>query len=203
MQTKKSKINLLVSILLVVVLFTSAIVGTEFYYISVVNEKNTKISLLSDEITGLNNQISNLTNQVASIKANVTSPNLVSTLATKEYSWIEMGGGSPYNWVEVIGSVTNTGGGTAFNTGLLVVGYDDTGNLIVNVTVPLASGNSGYPAGFGSDKETDAYALYADGTSSLELENLTSGKTATIDLDIYHEGTINNWTATPVWTNTP
>lgn len=194
---------MVVSIFLVVVLFASAIVGTEFYYITAVNEKNAKIILLTNQITDLNNQISNLTNEVASIEANVTSPNLVSTLATKEYSWIDMGGGSPYNWVEVTGSVTNTGGGTAFNTGLHVVGYDNNGNLIVNVTVPLAGGNSGYPAGFGSDKETDAYAPYAYGTSSLQLENLTNGKTAIIHLVIYHEGTINNWTATPVWTNSP
>ncbi len=184
MQTKrKDKIVLIISVVLVVILFVSAIVGTVFYYMSLVNEKNLKISSLSNEIANLTTQISSLKKQVASIEANVTSPHLVSTLTTKEYSWLsvleEGGGAAPYNFVEITGSVTNTGGGTAFNAGLQVVGYDADGILTANVTVPLTDGNSQYAASFGTDKATDVY-----GTSSWQLGSLGSGKTATIDLDI-------------------
>jgi len=33
--------------------------------------------------------------------------------------------------------------------------------------------------------------------------SLGRGQTSPIFLDIYHEGTVSNWTATPVWTNSP
>ncbi len=190
----------IISAALAIILLASITVGTVSYYLNSLNEKNSKISSLSDEIANLTAQISTLKSQVASLKANATSPHLVSTLTTKEISWITIwqmfGGGPPYNFVEVTGSVTNIGGGTAFNTGLHVIGYDGTGVLAVNVTVPLNDENYPYAASFGSDKATDPY-----GTSSWQLGSLGTGKTATIYLDIFHEGTISNWTATPVWTN--
>lgn len=179
--------------LIVAILFVSSITGTVFYYNRIVNGNNSEMTVLNHKIINLKDEIPSLNSNISSLKSqvsNLTSPHLVATITTQEYSGIlVLEEGSAYNYVEITGSVTNTGGGTAFNAGLHVVGhYSDA-----NVTVPLDSG-----ASFGTDKATDAY-----GGSSLKLGSLDSGQTATISIDIYHEGTVSGWTVTPVWTNIP
>jgi hypothetical protein len=47
----------------------------------------------------------------------------------------------PYNLVQVSGTVTNTGGGIAFNAGLHAEGYNVNGVLVANLTVPLVNGS--------------------------------------------------------------
>jgi hypothetical protein len=168
--------------------------GTITYYNNVASEKNSRIALLESQLSSLNSKISNVENQIT----NLTSSNLVATLTTQEilkFSQEYPGGPNytiPYDFVQITGTVTNTGGGTAYNTGLRVVGYDMYGALIANVTVPLGSGF------FGSDKATDAY-----GNVSSSITTLGSGKIATVNENVIHEGAAYNWTVTPVWTMSP
>jgi len=35
----------------------------------------------------------------------------------------------------------------------------------------------------------------------LQLGSLFSEQTAIIEIGIFHDGTVSNWTVTPVWTN--
>ncbi len=183
-----------ITVLIIAVLFVSAIAGTIVYYNNILNEKNSKIALLNSQIPNLNSQISNLKNQVT----NLTSPNLVTTITTQEIPEFspEYPGGphytTPFNFVQITGTVTNTGGGTAFNAGLHVVGYDLNGVLVANITVPLGSGY------FGSDNATDAYS-----TGTSQLGRLDSGQIANINENIVHEGAAYNWTVRPVWSNSP
>ena len=68
-----------------------------------------------------------------------------------------------------------------------------TGTLEINMTVPLGGGMFG----------TDAAVEVGHYIDSLQLGPLYSGQTDTIAIAIYHEGTVSNWTVTPVWTNSP
>ena len=179
---------------LIVILFVSVIAGIIVYNNNILNEKDSQISLLNGEIPNLNTQISNLKTQIT----NLTSPNLVITLKTQEIIKFspEYPGGPhytiPYNFVQITGTVTNAGGGTAYNTMLHVVGYDLNGILVSNVTIPLGSGY------YGSDNETGAF-----GSVSSQIGTLQSGQIANINENIIHEGFAYNWTVTPVWTNSP
>lgn len=188
------KLRIAITALIVTILFVGAIAGTIVYYNAILSEKNSKISLLNSEIPKLNIQISNLKNQIV----NLTSPNLVTTLTTQEILEFspEYPGGPhytiPYNFVQITGTVTNTGGGTAYNSGMHVVGYDLNGVLVANTTVPLGSGY------FGSDTKTNAYS-----TGGSHFGKLDSGQIANINENIVHEGTAYNWTVTPVWSISP
>lgn len=164
------------------------------YFNNAVSQKDAQIASLESQIPYLNRQISNIENQIS----NFTSPNIVSTLTTQEiwkFSQEYPGGPNytvPYDFVQISGTVTNTGGGTAFNTGLRVIGYDMNGVLETNVTVPLGSGF------FGSDNSTNEYADVSSLTSTL-----SSGQIVTIKENVIHEGVAYNWTVTPVWANSP
>jgi len=119
------------------------------------------------------------------------SAHIVSSLTITEFS------SPPPNLLNISGNVSNTGEMTAYNAGLHVVAYTATGTLEINVTVPLA-----YDETFNQDFGTGAIGGGLIG-GSYSVTTLDSGQTAQIFLDIYHEGTVSNWTVTPVWTNTP
>ncbi len=105
----------------------------------------------------------------------------------------------PFHNMYISGSVTNIGKAIAFNAGLHVVAYDNSA-LEVDMTVPLGDGLA-----FGTDSATNAFLAnnLTYGISSLKLSSLDNGKTMTINISIYHEGNVSNWTITPVWTNSP
>ena len=208
--------TLALTFILVVILFIGAIAGTISYYANVINSGNSKIASLNtqianltnetnlnNEISSLNNEIKNLTSQISSLKGqitNLTTANLVTALGVVEISKNnqEMPINQPYNHFYISGSVKNTGKGTAYNAGLNVVAYTANGTLEINMTVPLSNGGV-----FGTDNATNRYVTSTFGNSSLQLGPLYGGQTATIDLDIFHEGTVTNWTVTTVWTNSP
>ena len=199
----KGKIVSIATVLLIAIIFVSTTVGTLVYFNGIVNERISRISLLNSEIANVTLHISNLKADIA----NISVAHLVEQVSEKETSWLEMyeefgwGAGPPTNYVQINGTVTNNGKGVALNAGLNIIGYDANGQLTVNVTVPLADGTNVFGLSdiyFGSDNATDYYA-----NSSLKLGSLESGKTAIVNLNILHEGTIYNWTVTPVWTNTP
>ncbi len=184
--------KLVIAALAIATLLVTA--GMITYFNNVVDQKDAQIASLESQIPQLNREISSIENQIS----NLSSPNLVATLTTQEI-WKfsqEYPGGSnytiPYDFVQISGTVTNTGGGTAYNTGLRVIGYDMNGVLETNVTVPLGSGF------FGSDNSTAKYASVSSLTTTLSM-----GQVVTIKENVVHEGVAYNWTATPFWANSP
>jgi hypothetical protein len=95
------------------------------------------------------------------------------------------------------GSVSNVGQGVAYNAGLHVVAYDAQGALQINATVPLAF----------EEMFTNPYGNWQSGINliggSHSVTSLSGGQAFQIRLNIYHSGTVTNWTVTPVWTNNP
>ena len=167
-----------VSFFIIVLLFVSAIAGTIFYYNGIVNSENSKITSQNNEIANLIRQISNITTQIA----NLTTADLVPALMVTE-----VGAFTPprADYLSITGSVNNTGKGIAYNAGLHVLAYSAAGTVEINMTVPLTI-----------DVEVEI-------GSSLPLGNLDAGQTATVVLDIQHQGTVTSWTITPVWTSSP
>ena len=196
-----------VSFLIVAILFVSAFAETVLYY-------NNKISNLNRQISKLNVVI-----------ANFPTAKLVASLGVTEIlgnNSNEMGKPTPipYNYLYITGSVNNAGEGTAYNAGLHVVAYNATGTLEINMTVPLSGGI------FGSDNATNDFVLKTYGSYNPVLRVYTSDYSTTLgvvdgeqvayiggasaslpesygSLSILHEGTVTNWTVTPVWTNIP
>jgi hypothetical protein len=203
------KIRTATTALIVTVLFVSAIAGIVFYYNGVLNDKNSKIDSLNNEITNQNNEIANLTSQISNLTSQVTnlttSANLKTALnVTDEQAYTTdvigvVDSNYPFHNMYISGSVTNIGKAIAFNAGLHVVAYDNSA-LEVDMTVPLGDGLA-----FGTDSATNAFLAnnLTYGISSLKLSSLDNGQTMTINISIYHEGNVSNWTITPVWTNSP
>ncbi|MGA3060715.1 MAG: hypothetical protein ABSD92_10135 [Candidatus Bathyarchaeia archaeon] len=135
-----------------------------------------------------------------------TKPYLVTALGVAE---VPAGGPyvalpPPYNALYITGSVNNTGEVTAYNAGLHVVAYAADGTLEVNMTVPLDNGASGQnSAWFGADAAINTFLADYSINNSLQLRSLAGGATTAIDITIFHESTVTNWTVTPVWTNLP
>jgi len=170
------------SFLIVAVIFVSAFAETVLYY-------NNKISSINRQISKLN-----------AVIANFPTAHLATSLGIAEIlgnNSNEMGEPTPipYNYLYITGSVNNTGKGTAYNAGLLVVAYNATGTLEVNMTVPWSGGI------FGTDNATNTYVLKNYGASSRTLGVLDGEQTAYVAVSILHEGIATNWTVTPVWTN--
>ena len=189
----------IVSVFFVAILFVSEIAGALIYYDSLVNQKNSDIASLNNQINNLSIEIANLTSQISNLtaQASLTSVNLVTELGITEISNTSSISRS-YNRLYIDGPVTNQGVTTAYNAGLHVVAYAADGTLEINTTVPLNYGE------YAADSATESYVSSFDGvTGSLYLGSLVSGQTANVDLDIYHESTVTNWTVTPVWTTTP
>ncbi len=202
---RKARISkkIMVMSVLIAVLFVGAIAGTIVYY--------------NGEITKLNSQISRLNSFIA----NLPTAHLVASLGVTEIMGDEstaMGTPTPipYNYLYITGSVNNTGEGTAYNAGLDIVAYNGTGTLEINMTVPFSGGI------FGADNATNDFILKTYGSYDSFLGVYTSGYSTTLgvvdgkqteyiggapasygSLSILHEGTVTNWTVTPVWTNSP
>ncbi len=194
------KIIIAITALAVAMLFVSAIAGTVIYYNTALNNKNSKIAFLQSQISNQNREIANLTSQIDQ-EPNFTNPHIVAQLGVTE---IGNGNalGDPYAWGDywrlfIQGTAFNMGNNTAYNAGLKVVAYSGTGILEINMTVPLVNGYN-YGTNSAIVSYLDNYEL-----GPLQLGNLTRGQYAIVDLDIYHEGVVANWTVTPVWTNLP
>ena len=194
---------------LMAVLFVSAIAGTIIYCNRVINDGDSTIASLNVQIADLNGNVYSLKGQVAILNSqiiNLTSANLVAALGVTEVPYNSPNNyPSPllYNHLYISGTVVNTGKGTAHDAGLHVVAYASDGTLEVNMTVPLdgnqnvtGNENTDFAPVFGTDAATQIY-----GNDSLQLGNLYGGQTALISLGIFHEGTVTNWTITPMWTD--
>ncbi len=215
------KTRIVITALIIILLFISAIAGTIYHYNSVVSDNDSKIASLNDEITNQNNEIANQNNEISNLisqVSNLTSQlsnfqpvaaNLATALGIRElYDYA-----STLNALFIKGTVVNIGNLTAYNAGLKVVAYSPNGTLEINMIVPLVHGGAMYGTNggygdviyFGTDSVTQKSADYVNSgqgnSGSLQLGTLGSGQTAYINIDILHQDSIENWTVTPVWTN--
>lgn len=123
---------------------------------------------------------------------NTLTANLTASLVAVEFP-----SDPPPNFLNLDGSVSNVGNGTAYNAGLHVVAYDAQGVLQINSTVPLAF----------QEEFTNPFGSYQAGSGLIggsgSVTTLSRGQAFQIRLNIYHSGIVVNWTVTPIWTNTP
>ncbi len=206
------KIKIDQRILVVSLFFAIIFAGILSCYFYVIIFQDYKIASLSSEVQNLNSEIENLTNQIPSLqnqtinftaaylaagfKANLTTALQGKEIVTSDFATTQS---IPFNYFYVSGTVTNNGNGTAFQVGLHVIAYDLYNHTSdIDMTLPLGGT-------FGTDDRTNNYIAksYGGYTWSFQLENLGSGQTKTTNIQIFHEGTVSNWTITPVWTNTP
>ena len=188
--------------IIIAIIFAGTIAGTMVYYNGVVNGKNSQITSLNSRIANQSLEIANLTSQVANLQSqitNLTTANLVAEITVTEVTdGYNFGGHVPHNHLVVSGSVRNVGEGTAYDAGLQVIAYSSDGTLEINMTVPLLP-NAIYP----TDNSTADFVGSHIGVSSQILGHLDGNSSAYItEIDIYHEGTVTNWAAIPVWKNT-
>jgi len=194
---QKSSIYLLTSLLIAIV-SVSAIAGTIIFYNNEISSKNSKIDSLTGQVNSLQNQVATLKQEISALNStaqatNSTEANLVPALTITEKT------DTPYNHLDIVGGVDNNGTGTAYNAGLKVVAYTADGTLAINMTSPLND-----DAVFGTDSQTSSYLVNTYSVNiSTQLTSLYAGFNATVYIGIYHEGTVSNWTVTPVWTNSP
>jgi hypothetical protein len=186
MEVKIDKRILAVSLIFVIILACVSI-----YYFYTITSHDSKIAQL-------NTQEQTLKVQIAKLKiANLTTALQENEIVTSDYAATKS---IPYNYFYVSGTVINAGEGNAFNAGLHVDAYSAAGTIEINMTFPLSGGT------FGTDSRTDAYVASSQfagigGGPSLQLGKLAAGETVEVDIQIFHEGVVTNWTVTPVWTN--
>jgi cell division protein FtsB len=147
----------------------------------------------------LTSQVNYLENQIADINATIARlvPNLVASLSVKACPATTQYGVSYENSLFIVGSVTNTGEGVAYNAGLHVIGYTSGGVLELNMTVPLAGQSvSYYAANYTCPSELSTL------NSGYGYDSWSSSNSASIGIAIYVQDFVTNYTVTPVWTNT-
>jgi len=121
--------------------------------------------------------------------ANLKKTDLVADLSISEITSdlpYNVNDPNTYNHILIIGTVTNTGSGTAHNAGLHVVAVDATGETLINMTVPIATGT---------------YGLGGNQGGPFTLNDLPSQEIGQVAIAIYHESNATDCTATPTWTN--
>ena len=187
-----------VTALIIVILFVSAFVGTIAYYNGLVTDKNSQIASLNNQISNQSSEIANLTSQVRNLQVQITTlttANLTASISfDDESSYLT---GPTQEFLNLEGSVNNVGKSVAYNAGLHVVAYDAQGVKEIDATVPLAF----------EETFTNPFGYFQAGSGliggSYSVTSLSAGQSAQIRLNIDYSGTVTNWTATPVWTNTP
>ncbi len=207
----KSKID--PRIVVVILVFAIMFAGVLSSYSYLIIFQDYKIASLDTQVQNLTSDIENLTNQIPGLtneqttnltavylasgfRANLTTALQGKEIITSNYAATKS---IPYNYFYISGTVTNTGNGTAFEVGLQVIAYDVYGNNTRDIDMTLPLGGT-----FGTDGTINSYvAKYQGGTSSFQLQSLGSGQTKTVNIQIFHEGTVSNWIITPVWTNSP
>jgi hypothetical protein len=186
----------------IVVLFVVSISGTVLYYQGLLNDKESMISVLEEQVANQSAEISDYQSQVSGLEnqlASLTSINIVTALGVKEIGNLSGSHAAPNSYYRlfVSGLVTNDGNGTAFNAGLHVVAYDKDAILQINMTVPLIAGST--LANFTTVVKIDG----SYGNPPLHFTNLAGGETTRVEFNIYHQGQLANWTVTPIYSRYP
>ena len=187
-----------ITALIIVILFVSAFAGTIAYYNGVVTDKNSQIASLNNQISNQSSEIANLTSQVRNLQSQITiltTANLTASLSFLNSPPSPYGGTGTLSIYD--GSVHNVGKAEAYNAGLHVVAYDAQGVKEIDATVPLAF----------EEEFTNPFGYFQAGSGliggSYSVTSLGAGQSAQIRLNIDYSGTVTNWNATPVWTNSP
>ena len=189
------------SALVIIILLISSLAGTILYYNGLINDNNSKIASLNSQIADLTKQISILKAQG---QANVASSYLVTALGISEIPvQIDLGGIPPYSHLWIVGTVTNKGLDPAYHAGLVVFGYSANGTVEISMTVPLTNMSPGGSMWFGTDAQINDWLSNNGDFSPPQLGNLDQGATANVNIHIFHEGEVTNWTVTPVCANSP
>ena len=144
----------------------------------------TVIQYYNAQLIEKNSEISSLKSQISDLK----KPDLVTSLGVLEkfsnYTYSETDPRT-YNHLLIEGTVTNMGLGTALNAGLHVEAVALTGELVINMTVPIVAGSYGLEGNWGQSI----------------LFNLESKAIGTAQIAIYHKGVAATWNVTPVCDN--
>jgi hypothetical protein len=198
------------AVLLVFAIIFAGVLSSYFYVIIFQDYKSASLTAqeqnLNSELENLTNQIPSLQNQTTNLtvaylasglKANLTTALEGKEIVTSDFAATQS---IPFNYFYISGTVTNTGNGTAFKVGLHVIAYDNYNSATRDIDLTLPLGGT-----FGTDNRTNNYvtSYYGGFSQSLQLENLGGGQTVTTNIQIFHEGTVSDWTITPVWTNSP
>ncbi len=207
------KIKIDPKIFAVSLVFAIIFAGVLSSYFYLIIFQDYKIASLTSQEQNLTSQLENLTNQIPSLQNQITNltaaylasglkPNLTTALEGKEIITSDYAATEsiPYNYFYISGTVTDTGNGTAFKVGLHVIAFDAYNKVTRDIDLTLPLGGV-----FGTDNRTNNYitSSYGGFSQSLKLGNLGGGQTVTTNIQIFHEGTVSNWTITPVWTNSP
>jgi hypothetical protein len=167
LKTDRTSLIIFVLIALVFILSLSTIIQ---YFTAQLNEKNSEISSLESQISSLK------------------KPDLVTSLGISErlsnYTYDE-NDPKTYNHLLIEGTVTNMGLGTALNAGLHVEAISITGQLVINMTVPIVAGSYGLGGNLGQS----------------ELYNLESKGVGNAQIAIYHKSVVTTWNVTTVYDN--
>ena len=181
-----NKVRIAIVALIIAALFVSSVAEVILFY-------NRKMVSLNNQISDLKGQVSHLTTLMSAnleTELNVTHAQAFTTdLSGTVKTYL------PFNCLSIYGTVINKGEGTAFQAGLQIIG-NSNGVVEVNMTVPLVNGGF-----YGTDARTEEFVPNG-GNSPTQLGSLVSGQTATVDLSVYYECSVTNWTVTPAWTNT-
>jgi hypothetical protein len=149
----------------------------------------------------LERQVTNLNDEIVVLK----SANLTTALGVVEippYGESYWGGNGNTSYVWITGWVFNSGASMAKKAGLQVLALDQSNAVLMNYTVPIASGGI---AAFSSNETKNPIPYYLYPTS-LEFGNVLSQENVTVRMAIFHEGVFSNNTRSevnPVWHNTP
>lgn len=169
--------------LAIIIIFSLMIAGVAFIYNGRVADLNSRISTLNSQISSLNEQMKDL-----------NGPYLVTGLGIHEVnnSTFNVGNGeeTTSNALSISGSITNEGRSTAYDVGLHVVAQDFYGNIVINMTVPLAG--------------VDGTASIPNGDNLPLEQSIEPMQSAQLLINILCQNEVPyNWTISPVCTNSP
>ena len=152
-------------------------VGTILYFENRISEMDAQINSLDSQIKSLNSEIFD------KLEHPYVVTNLAITEIMNDESYNE-NDPATYNHLLISGTVTNEGFSTAYNAGLNVTAMDSSGQVVVNMIVPMTSGSYG-PG-------------HSQGFSVLSVMNKQD--ILETEISLFHKGIATSWTVTPVYT---
>jgi TolA-binding protein len=141
-------------------------------------KQDQQITHLNQTIVDLNEQVEDLQGQLQTLRERYTA-NIITALGVKDMASDD----SSLRHLFIQGTVSNTGVVAAINAGLQIKGYGSNHEVLIDLTTSF-----------------DSYATYQDGfTSTKSLATLAPTQSQSINIAIYHQGTVVDWTITPVY----
>ena len=162
-------------IILVIATLIASLLFTSFYYSGLMAERDSKISALESQIANLNDKVAKLTSQV-DVRANVITGLGISEVPPDPTS--KDSTAQQYSHLWITGWVFNNGLAMATNVGLIILAYDNTNKILLNITMPIMNSATVYSTSLihGSLKPPILH------TTILSQQNMT------VIMGIYHEG---------------